>query len=57
MSGGCMLRRCRLTSWCDVELVALACSLNRLSLLRLGRRLLSFLTAAADGACAACGEA
>ncbi len=33
-----------------MELVALACSLNKLSLLGLGRMLPSFLTAAADGA-------
>jgi hypothetical protein len=39
------------TSCSEVELVALACSLNRLSLLRLLRMLPSFLTAAADGDC------
>ncbi len=37
------------TSCNEVELVALACSLNKLSLLRLLRMLHSFFTAAAEG--------
>jgi hypothetical protein len=39
------------TSCNEVELVALACSLNKLSLLRLLRMLPSFFTAAAEGDC------